>query len=476
MTRIVTARSRWLLPVALVAAWSAGSGHAQAHVKWFSDFSYSGRPNNLNEILNPTFFWLALLSMTVIGLMVLVDEYLGRKPWVQSMDRWLKGMQGSSEAVLRLGMGATLLWGWQAGTMIAPELDFGNEPVLWLELVCAMLLIFKRTVPIAGAVLFVLYGAAVGKFGLFHMLDYLMYLGIAGFFIINSMPSPSVRRMGLPLVYATVGFCLIWLGIEKLVYPEWAAMLLERHPVLALGFEHEFFVQGAAFVEISLGFLIMAGVQQRLLAVTITIVFFLTTMVFGRQEVVGHTLIHAVLIVFLIAGSGTAVPPLDWLKSMRLRIPAAAVGFAVFLGTLMVPYLFGASLRYQTSLLDSSSAQADHHSHDNVQEIAGEGEPPALAIAITRDPLSGWNLELVTENFEFDPKQASHEHTPGRGHAHLYIDHNKIARLYGNWYHIAELAPGPHEIRVTLNANNHSTLAVNGKPVAAVTEIDVVAE
>lgn len=460
-----TMTAMWLLP-----------SQAGAHVKWFADFSYSGKPNSPEDLFTPAFFWLTVLSMVVIAVMVLVEEWLGHKPWVRRIDAWLRSKQGSTEAILRLGMGAALLWDWQAGTLLAPELTFSNESVLWMEFTCAFLLIFKKTVPLAGGLLFVLYGAAISKFGLFHMLDYLMYPGIGAYFILNAVPSDPVKRMALPLVYATVGFCLIWLGIEKLVYPEWAAMLLERHPVLALGFEHRFFVQGAAFVEMSLGFMIMACVQQRLLAITITIVFFLTTLVFGRQEVVGHTVIHAVLIVFLIAGSGRAVPPLEWLRSARLRVPAAALGFAVFFGTLLLPYLHGANVRYQTSLLDASAKGPDCHKHEKLQEAAAEGEPPGLAIAITRDPLAGWNLELVTENFEFAPRQASHAHTPGKGHAHLYIDHKKIARLYGNWFHITDLAPGPHEIRVTLNANDHSTLAVKGRPVAAMTQIEVVGE
>lgn len=448
---------------------------AQAHVKWFTDYSYSGRPNSIDEILTPTFFWLAALSMVVIGAFVLVEEWVGQKTWVRKIDTWLRSGQARAEGVLRLGLGATLLWDWQAGNLLAPELSFSSEPVLWMEFLCAFLLIFKRTLPLAGGMLFVLYGVAVWQFGFFHMLDYLMYLGIGGYFIANAASHPAVKRAALPLMYVSLGFCLIWLGIEKLVYPGWAAMLLERHPVLALGFEHKFFLQGAAFVEMSVGFMIMACVQQRFLSMTVATLFFLTTLVFGRQEVVGHTLIHAVLIVFLIAGSGGAKPPLEWLQGVRLRVSGAAIGFAVFVAVMLLPYLYGANMLFQTSLLDAGSKTDPHqHAHEKLKDVSGEGRAPALAISVTRDLLSGWNLELEVENFEFSPEQASHAHVPGKGHAHLYIDDRKIARLYGRWYHIADLPPGPHEIRVTLNANDHSTLAVGAKPVDAVTRLDVV--
>lgn len=65
------------------------------------------------------------------------------------------------------------------------------------------------------------------------------------------------------------------------------------------------------------------------------------------------------------------------------------------------------------------------------------------------------------------------EHYPGEGHAHLYVDGQKIARLYGKWYHIEELSPGQHEITVTLNANDHREYAVNGENISTSTIVVV---
>ena len=70
------------------------------------------------------------------------------------------------------------------------------------------------------------------------------------------MRRPTV--VTLPTVKWREHPCLIWLGIEKLIYPSWAILLVDEHPILALGLNHEFFVVAAAFVEISLGFMIMA--------------------------------------------------------------------------------------------------------------------------------------------------------------------------------------------------------------------------
>ena len=449
---------------------------SDAHVKWFSPTSFADKPNGFSEILTPTFFWLAILSMTVIALMVLLEQWLDHKPWMQKLDRWLSSKSGRNVDIMRLGMGATLLWAWQAGTLLTPELKVDTEWIFWLEFLTAFLLIFPKTIPLSGVGVILLYFLGIWKVGFFYMLDYMLFPGIGYFFIVSQAKGKGVRQTALPAVYATVGFCLIWLGIEKLVYPSWALLLLDNHPILTLGLDHRFFLMGAAFVEISLGFMIMVCLQQRLLALTITLVFFLTTLVFGRQEIVGHTLIHAVLVVFLIAGAGTATPPIEWLPGRKFRAPGAAIGFALFLGALMFPYVYGAKLRHETLMTQrsgSSEAIAHRLAHSTLLEVGNNPvDPPELGIAIHKDPVSGWNLELITENFEFDPQAAGSAPVSGKGHAHLYINGVKKARIYSNWFHIESLPKGKNEIEVTLNANNHATLTVDGIPVSAVTEIE----
>ena len=100
----------------------------------------------------------------------------------------------------------------------------------------------------------------------------------------------------------------------------------------------------------------------------------------------------------------------------------------------------------------------------------GEGTAvPTVAIKIAPDPIQGWNLELLTQNFKFAPEHASLEHYPGEGHAHLYIDGVKIARIYGLWYHIKEISPGQHVLTVTLTSNDHNAYTVNNQVISAST-------
>jgi hypothetical protein len=440
-----------------------------SHVKWFADYNFADPPITIPELLTPTFFALAGLSVVTILLLILLEEWADRTQWVQKIDRWLESKNEYAVLILRIGTGATLIWCWQAGTLLAPDLVVQSEWMLWAQFLIAGLFVFVPTLPLAGIGILALYAIGVSQFGFFHMLDYLLFLGVGYFFIANASKIPRIHLTALPALYSTLGFCLFWLGIEKMIYPGWSKILLDEHPVLTLGFSHDFFILAAAFIEISLGFMIMACLQQRLLALIITLVFFLTTLVFGRQEVVGHTLIHAVLLVFIIAGPGKATPPLYWVHGLGKRLSTSALTFLALIAAFLIPYAFGAGITH-----DSANFQTDQAHGASLSGDHPDGHSPGLAIAIHKDAMSGWNLELVTDNFEFDPAAASGPAQPGKGHAHLYIDGKKAARLYGHWYHIPVLTPGQHRIEVTLNANNHATITTKGEPVRATAVIEVV--
>ena len=115
-----------------------------------------------------------------------------------------------------------------------------------------------------------------------------------------------------------------------------------------------------------------------------------------------------------------------------------------------------------SEMADMASENGRHHEHGSSVEVA-EGVPvPTIAIEVSEDPVEGWNLRVLTTDFEIVPENVSTAHVDGEGHMHLYIDGEKVSRLYGEWHHIGPLAPGEHEVRVELSANDHSTMAVDG--------------
>lgn len=111
--------------------------------------------------------------------------------------------------------------------------------------------------------------------------------------------------------------------------------VLEQNPQLALGFDLRFFLFAAAFLEFSLGYLLIIGLLERPLALTITLVF-------GKLEVIGHTLIHGALVVFLLEGPGSVYKaPVRIHERIGLRAAFASVNFVLLLAVLMVPYARG---------------------------------------------------------------------------------------------------------------------------------------
>lgn len=103
-----------------------------------------------------------------------------------------------------------------------------------------------------------------------------------------------------------------------------------------------------------------------------------------------------------------------------------------------------------------------------------EGEViPSVRMEVELDHDAGWNVHLITNDFNFAPENTGEAHIPGEGHAHLYVDGEKIARVYGNWHHINELPAGNHYLSVVLTTNDHKLYAVQGQTIQHGTVVSV---
>jgi len=429
---------------------------AFGHVKWFSDFSFDDQPLTLSEAVGPLFIFFALLSMAVIAFMVLMDEKLNNWPLYNHIDEWLKSKKENSLLIMRIVTGATLLLSWQGDAILVPELPVTAEWVGWAQFVLAFMLLFDGLVKYSGAGLVLLYLFGIFQYGMFHMLDHLLFAGAGYFLMVSGSGNRKIRESRLPALYATVGFSLCWLAIEKIIYPQWALYILEQNPQLTLGLDIEFFLMGAAFVEFALGYLLIICLLQRPLALVITLVFFSTTLIFGKVEVIGHTLAHGALIVFLLEGGGSVYKePIRFHKKLSLRAAFGAVNFLLLLGVLMFAYTQSAWHLYETRSgpVGEEMAMIDAGEMDDI---------PTVTLHVTEDRMSGWNLRVETENFTFAPESVGLPHEPGEGHAHLYINGRKADRIYAGWHHLDYLPVGEHTLRVTLNANTHEEYALDG--------------
>ncbi len=116
----------------------------------------------------------------------------------------------------------------------------------------------------------------------------------------------------------------------------------------------------------------------------------------------------------------------------------------------------------------SANYNADNHTHveeghqHGVLEIPQGATVPQVDLIVHQDAKRGWNLEIRTTNFKFAPESVNQANTYNEGHAHLYVNGQKITRLYSNWYYLSQLEPGRNEVKVSLNANGHEALSYQG--------------
>lgn len=117
------------------------------------------------------------------------------------------------------------------------------------------------------------------------------------------------------------------------------------------------------------------------------------------------------------------------------------------------------------------------HKHRAVEIPAGQ-PVPTVNLVVHPDPMNGWNLEVKVTNFTFAPERINTKSArSNEGHAHLYINGQKVARLYSTWYHMpnSSLKPGVNKIMVTLNTNGHDDLVFQGKPIQDMEIVQVAA-
>lgn len=110
-------------------------------------------------------------------------------------------------------------------------------------------------------------------------------------------------------------------------------------------------------------------------------------------------------------------------------------------------------------------ADGEAHDHSKPMDMSGDSAP---FVDLTLIPLDdgSYNVRIQTLNFIFAPHNVDQEPVMGEGHAHLYIDGVKISRIYGEWYHLDSLPDDAEMVSVSLYANNHQPLTVDGVEVS----------
>jgi len=450
---------------------------ALAHVKWFTDGSYADRPLRLGEVLEGKFFYtLFIISLVTVVLGVWVDNAISRTRWYIRADNWLDARKSYAIIVMRFASAMVLILSWQSNAMIVPTIPIPSNYAWlgWFQFVLAFCMLIPRMVPVGGLGMLLIW--VVGNITLhpFHMLDYLMYAGVGAFLMMASFRRGAFKDAGLVVLYLTVGFSLCWVALEKFVYPNWSLFLIREHPNLAMGLNFDFFLKSVGFVEFGLGFLLLVCLLQRPLAIIITIVFFITSSVFGKTEIIGHTLIHGALVVFLLEGPGEYYLRLRRrFSNVFTRMGFTGFNFILVFTVITFAYTTLANQKYEKK--QTFISKKPEFLTGQV-ELAGypKSDIPGFWMDITPDPKGGHNIHFNTTNFRFAPEKVYSEHVMGEGSINLFVNGEKVARVYSEWFHLDLKTPGNYEIVATLNTNMLSEYTIRGTPISSRENITVV--
>ncbi|MCA9368338.1 hypothetical protein KC887_08875, partial [Candidatus Kaiserbacteria bacterium] len=135
-------------------------------------------------------------------------------------------------------------------------------------------------------------------------------------------------------------------------------------------------------------------------------------------------------------------------------------------------FVAGSAVAEPATNSPDSSPAAMSHTHPML-EVDPALPVPTVTLEAVKDEKDGYNLHLVTTNYTFTPEAANSPPAANTGHAHLYVNGQKVARVYGEWFHLpaADLAQGLNAVEVTLNANDHSEWVYEGAHLAATTTV-----
>ena len=284
---------------------------ANAHVKWFFDYDVTKPPTPIGEVLDGTFVKLFLISVACCYVFFLVDRYIYEEGILAEFDKKLKLFDNAANYIMRAAAGVFFLslFGWWAlgygqSFYLTPELKTDSPIIPWIHLIMAFAVISRFTVFITGLGVFFLFIAAGFQYGIFHMLDYLIFLGIGFYLTVSQTKVKGLLKASFIALFACSGLTLIWAAVEKFAYADWTIAVLADKPNITMGMSPQMFMKVSGFIEFFVTFILLGAVSVvgRLISLVFMSVFVLAVFEFGMVDAVGHLMIVAILWVLIVRG------------------------------------------------------------------------------------------------------------------------------------------------------------------------------
>ena len=175
---------------------------ASAHVKWFVDCNVSDDPLPAQAVFTPTFFLFLALFLTLFYLACKAERTALGATVSGFLDHWTQLLHDRADDLLRAAAAVSfaLLWA-DGGLILTPELKANSTWLTAIQLLIPVYLFGRATLPAAGAGIIVLYACGIATYGLFHMLDYPVFLDSA---FISRLPCRRTPKF-LPFVFISCG-------------------------------------------------------------------------------------------------------------------------------------------------------------------------------------------------------------------------------------------------------------------------------
>jgi hypothetical protein len=274
---------------------------AWAHVKWFAPYDVSVAPTPLSGVLTRHF----LLACAVFTLLIVGTFLFDRLAATKAQAIAAPGEhEDLEERLLRAGTGAFFMALFATGgTILTPELGTSADWPAWLQLGIAVSMLSGRTCTLGSLGILVLYGYGVALYGVFHLSDYPMFIGLAAYLALTSFATGRLRSQRMLVLHVSICVSLMWGAVEKWAYPQWTFPLLAARPYLTFGMVPEDFMVVAGFVEFAFAFYILTGFGLLRLAILgLGTIFAAAILDFGKIDAIGHLPILIALIVMFLHG------------------------------------------------------------------------------------------------------------------------------------------------------------------------------
>jgi hypothetical protein len=317
---------------------------AHAHVKWFAPYDITRAPDGLSGVLNPTFIELLVLTLVVLWSLCSLERTVIGARLLESVDEVFILLRDKIDTLIRAGTGAFFISIWaHGGIILTPELTTTSAVTEWLQFAIAAGLVFRITMPLSALGMVALFAQGVWAYGLFHMMDYPIFLGAAVYIAMSGLGRTSLLGVrALDIVRIGAAVTLLWASVEKWAYPEWSYPVLYAHQRLTLGLDPRFYMIAAGMVEFGLAFaLLWTPLVRRMAAVVLLSMFVSAIFEFGKIDAIGHMVIVVILLA-IAADEGAA----------RKRSPVLApLCLSAALAVTILLYYGGHALLFHTGII-----------------------------------------------------------------------------------------------------------------------------